>query len=260
MALKYGLCLGPSSSKDSAGDMCRAIYKLTGDGVCPQGSRFDASVDGMDITLGSGYGLAAGRWVENDGPLELAVAPGWAHSDRQDMAVMQVDEKARRASLVIAEGTVPEDLPKEPYTVPLYLLRIKRGSTNLLPGDVTDLRRHIPTLSSMTADGLRAYDFTGGGIDREIDRILAYGQQVIEKAGQAVAELGAYIEQSGAGPGIGELSTGIRAPGRGWLVCRGGYIPAEYQELRAMLGLYLPNITHEDERYSTWVYGGVKDV
>lgn len=260
MSLKYGLVLGPSTAKDSADDMCRAIWQLTGDGVCPRGSRFEASVGGMSLTLGSGYGLAAGHWAENDGPLELAVSPGWAHSDRQDMAVMQMDEKARRVSILIAEGSDPEKLPEKPYTVPLYLLKIKRGATNLLPGDVKDLRRHIPTLSSLTKDGLRVYGFTGGGIDREIDKILEYGQRVIEKAGQAVAELSAYIEQSGVGPGVGELCTGIKSPGRGWLVCNGGYIPAEYQELRAVLGTYLPNITHGDERYSTWVYGGVNDV
>lgn len=260
MSLKYGLVLGPSTAKDSADNMCRAIWQLTGDGVCHKGSRFDISVDGMTLTLGGGYGLAAGRWVENDSPLELTVEPGWAHSDRQDMAVMQTDEKERRVSLAVAENVSPGRLPEKPYTVPLYLLKIKRGATNLLPGDVTDLRAHIPALSSVTKDGLRAYGFTRGGIDREIDQILEYGQEVIERAGQAVRELNAYIEQSGAGPGIGELSTGIRAPGMGWLVCDGGYIPAEYQELRAMLGPYLPNITHADDRYSTWVYGGAKDV
>ena len=63
MALKYGVALGPSSAVDSAGDLSAAMWRLTGDGVCAQGSKFESSVDGMALTLGSGYGLAAGRWV-----------------------------------------------------------------------------------------------------------------------------------------------------------------------------------------------------
>lgn len=114
----------------------------------------------------------------------------------------------------------------------------------------------MPTLAGLTVDGLRAYEFTNGGIDKEVDRILAYGEQVIEKVGKAVSELGTYIEQSGAGPGIGELSTGLKSPGAGWLLCSGGNIPEEYKELRDMLGEYLPNITHADRRYGTWIYGG----
>ncbi len=257
MALRYGLALGPGSAKDSAGDMCESLWQLTGDGVCAQGSRFEAAAEGMGLTLGSGFGLAAGRWVEADAPVELAVSPGLSHRDRQDMAAMRMDPKERRVQLVILEDADPEKL--ERYTVPLYLLKVKRGATNLLSGDVTDVREYVPELSGLTKDGLRAYDFTSGGIDSEVDKVLAYGEQVIEKAGKAVSELGAYIEQSGMGPGIGELSTGLRSPGIGWLLCSGGYIPAEYHELRVMLGEYLPNIHHSDRRYGTWIYGGAND-
>lgn len=256
MALKYGPCLGPSSAKDSAGDMCESMWQLTGDGVCMKGSRLEASVEGMTLTLGSGYGLAAGRWVEADAPLELSISPGWSHSDRQDIAAIQLDREERHARLVVVENAGDSELQGKLYTVPLYQLRIKRGATNLLPGDVTDLREYVPTLAGLTVDGLRAYEFTNGGIDKEVDRILAYGEQVIEKASKAVSELGAYIEQSGAGPGIGELSTGLKSPGAGWLLCSGGNIPEEYKELRDMLGEYLPNITHADRRYGTWIYGG----
>ena len=256
MALKYGVALGPSSAVDSAGDLSAAMWRLTGDGVCAQGSKFESSVDGMALTLGSGYGLAAGRWVESDAPLELEVSPGWSHRDRQDVAAIETDIKERRARLVVLEGVDPEHLPEEPYTVPLYLLHIKRGATNLLPGDFTDLRKYVPTLASLTKDGLRAYEFTNGGIDLKVDKILAYGEQVVKKAEEAVSDLSAYIEQSGVGPGIGDLSTGRNRPGAGWLLCNGGYIPPAYQELRAVLGNYLPNITHEDGRFSTWVYGG----
>ena len=82
---------------------------------------------------------------------------------------------------------------------------------------------------------------------------------MVKKAEKAVSDLSGYIEQSGVGPGIGELSTGLNSPGIGWLLCDGGYIPAAYRELRAVLGNYLPNITHEDNRFSTWVYGGERD-
>lgn len=257
--LKYGICLGESSAKDSSDDLSAAMWQLTGDGVCPVGSRFQAAAEGMGLTVGSGYALAAGRALGSDEPVELAASPGWAHADRQDIAAVQVDMKERRVRLAVLEGADPENLPSEPYTVPLYLLRVKRGATNLLPEDITDMRTYVPALSSLTKDGLRSYDFTSGGIDREIDKVLDYGEQVMEKAAKAVYELGAYIEQSGAGAGVGELSTGLVSPGAGWLLCNGGYIPAEYKELRAMLGAYLPNITHADSRYSTWIYGGAHD-
>ncbi len=259
MALKYGVALGSSSAMDSADDLSAAMWRLTGDGVCARGSKFESSVEGRTLTLGSGYGLAAGRWVESDAPLELEVSPGWSHRDRQDIVAIEADIKERRARLVVLEGVDPEHLPDEPYTVPLYLLHIKRGATNLLSGDVTDLREYVPTLASLTKDGLRAYKFTNGGIDLQVDNILAYGEQVVKKAEKAVSDLSGYIEQSGVGPGIGELSTGLNSPGIGWLLCDGGYIPAAYRELRAVLGNYLPNITHEDNRFSTWVYGGERD-
>lgn len=258
MALTYGLCLGPSSAKDSAMNLCAAITQLTGDGVCSEGSRFEPVADSMALILGSGFGLAAGHWVENDSPLGLEVSPGWPHSDRQDIVAMQTDKKERTVNLTVLENADLNHLPTSPYSVPLFLVKVKRGATNLLDGDVTDMRQYIPKLSEMGPEGLRAYEFTRGGIDQEVERVLAFGQRVINEAKQAVNSMSRYIEQSGVGPGIGEFTTGRLSPGAGWLLCNGGYIPSQYRELKALLGSYLPNITHEDERYSTWVYGGTQ--
>lgn len=252
--LTYGFCLGPEGDVYGSEAFSRAFESFTGSGVCAYGSEFSPSVEGLTLTLGSGFALVGGRWVKNDGPLPLSVPPADSHGDRLDLAAAQVDVEEKRVKLLILQGVDLDALP--PDTLPLFSIRVKRGATNLLEGDLTDLRVSLPELSQISPGGLRAYAFTNGGMDREVDRILALGDAVLAKGDQAVKDLDKTIAQAGGMPETGELTTGRQVPGEGWLLCDGGRTPPEYQELFAMVGATLPTISQSDPRLSTWIYGG----
>lgn len=258
MALSYGLCLGAANAKYTAEQFSQSMQNVAGDGVCQWGSGFLASVSGLALTLGSGFALAQGHWVMNDAPITLSVSPAYNHRDRQDIAAVQVDHAVRRVSLVLLEDADPSRLPEEPYTVPLYLLRVKRGATNLLPADLTDLRKRIGTLQALSAPGLRAYDFVTGGINREVERILGLGQAVIDKGDRAIADLDSAIANAGGMPEVGELliSRHHPAPAVQWLLCNGGEVPPEYPGLRSVLGDALPDIPLYGPRYGWYIFAG----
>ncbi len=258
MALTYGFCLGSDTTLYTAKQFSEAVHKAFGDGVCEWGKKFETSVNGLSLTVGTGFGLVAGHWVKNDEPLQISVQPGPSHTDRTDLLVLQADEKARTATLALLPGTAPDALPDEPYIVPLYSLHVQRGATSLLPDDLTDLRAFVPPLSAVSADALRAYDFVSGGIDREIARILGLSQQVVDKGSAAIEHINAVMENKNAGPGIGELQTAHDhpLPVLQWLLCDGRPVPAAYPALSALLGGTLPHIIPDDSRFPTYIFAG----
>ncbi len=261
MSLSYGLCLGPTNTKYTAEQFSRALHHAAGDGVCQWGSRFAAELSGFQLSLGSGFAIAGGHWLKNDAPLALAVPPAYNHRDRTDLAAVQVDHQARQASLVLLEDADLDALPQEPLTMPLYALRVQRGAVDLLPSDVTDLRRNIPPLSSLTPEGLRAVAFVRGGLDQEVARILGLWDLVIAKGQRAVEELDRAIDNAGGMPVIGGMLVSRRLPqplGQ-WVRCDGGVIPPEYSQLRALVGDRAPSLAFPDPRFHAYLFGGEPD-
>lgn len=258
MALTYGFCLGPETTLYTAKQFSEAIHNAFGDGVCDWGSKFETSVSGISLTVGTGYGLLAGYFVKNDEPLQIAVQPGPSHADRTDLLALQADETTRKATLLLLPGTTPDSLPQDLYTVPLYSLHVQRGATSLLPADLTDLRPFVPPLSEVSADALRAFSFVTGGIDLEINRILGLGQLVIDKGDAAIDRINAVIENKNAGPGLGDLQTAHDHPEpiAQWLLCDGTPVPAAYPSLATLLSGPLPNITQADPRFPTYIFAG----
>lgn len=251
MALSYGFCLGTMGSKTNSGEFSQALRQISGDGVCAYGSRFAAEISGFALTVGSGFALAAGRWLKNTEPVTLALAPASSHGDRVDLAAVQVDLRDKKARLCILTNWDPA--AADPLVLPLYAVAVKRGATNLLPSDITDLRKALPPLSQSTVDGLRTYDYVTGGLDQEVARILAKGDALIDKGDQAVEDLDQAIIRAGAMPAAGDLTTARHFPGAGWFPCSGGPAPPQ---LRPLVGETLPTITPDDPRMGTWIFGG----
>lgn len=271
MSLTYGFCLDePSSMYDSA-QFSGALQSVTGDGVTASGSRLAATINGFSVTVGSGYALAAGRWLENDEPLVLAIQPSGNNDDRTDALVVRVDYTARKAALEVLANVDPSKLPgslqgEGEYCIVLCLIRVPRGASTLTPEHVTDCRADpalcgtVVPLSSISGDVLYVYDFLRSGIDREVARIIGLSQALADRAAAEIARLDAAIQKAGGGPAVGELQTVRRGPTPGWLLCDGGPVPAEYSILSAMLSGILPNISRAEDRYRTYIYGGGHDV
>lgn len=266
MSLTCGFAL---RTTDNSKDFADTLYNIAGDGVTPQGGRFNLSVNGFTASLSSGYALAAGRWVENDEPLPLYIPPPGNNEDRVDAIAVRVDYEARKAALEVLLDVDPVAIKANPsllrddgqYVVVLYLIRVLRGVTALTPDDVTDLRddadlcgRVLP-LSSIAGDVIYIYGFLTGGIDAEVARLVSLSNAVIAKANAAIVRLDAQIKQAGGGAEIGELMTSRRPPFEtGWLLCNGGAVPAAYPALSTMLDGVLPDIP--GERYKTYIFGG----
>lgn len=270
MSLSYGFALRPT---DSSAEFSEALRAVTGDGITPQGGRFALTINGFTASLSSGYALAAGRWLQNDEPYPMTLAPSGNTKDRTDALVVQVDHQARKASLSVLPDVDPAEIRASPsllrdedrYSILLYFIRVRRGVTSLSLEDVTDLRSdgslcgYTEPLSEIAGKVLYIYDFLTSGIDREVARLLEKSEQVVQKAGAAIVDLDAAIQQAGGGPSIGDLMTARKHPdpGEEWLLCDGGTVPETYPALRAMLGGTLPDISREEDRYRTYIYGGV---
>lgn len=269
MSLTYGFAL---RATDNSKDFADALYNIAGDGVTPQGGRFNLTVNGFTASLSSGYAFAAGRWVENDEPFPLYIPPPGNNEDRVDAIAVRVDYEARKAALEVLVDVDPITIKANPsllrddgqYVVVLYLIRVRRGVTALTPDDVTDLRddadlcgRVLP-LSSIDGDVIYIYGFLTGGIDAEVARLVSLSNSVVAKADAAIAQLDAEIQQAGGGAEIGELMTSRHPPSEtGWLLCDGGAVPAAYPTLSAMLGGTLPDIP--GDRYKTYIFAGAPE-
>lgn len=268
MALSYGFAL---NSIDSSADFSNALSGIVGDGLSGQGGRFSCSVNGFALALSSGYAYAAGRYVENDEPYSVEIAPPKSNDDRTDALAALVDYEARRAELTVIGNVDPVKIRENPgwlrddkqYVVFLYFIHVRRGATSLTPEDVIDLRddadlcgRVVP-LSSIAGDVLYVYHFLTGGIDQQVQRLITLSNLVIAKGDAAVTQLDAQIKNAGGGAEIGELMTSRHAPSEtGWLLCDGGAVPAEYGTLSALLDGTLPALSNPGDRYKTYIFAG----
>lgn len=268
MSLTCGFALNDS---DNSVDFSGVLSAVTGDGIAPQGGRLSAAVNGFTITLSSGYAYVAGRYLENDEPYTMTIAPPKNNDDRVDVLTVRVDYEARKAALEVIADVDPAEIRANPavmrdsgqYVVFLYFIRVRRGATSLTPDDVTDVRGEsglcgkVVPLSDIAGGVIYIYQFLNGGIDAEVARLIGLSNAVIAKAGAAILELDAAIKRAGGSPEIGELMTARHAPaGSGWLLCDGGAVPAAYPVLSALLSGELPDISKAGDRYKTYIFGG----
>ena len=263
MSLTLGFALGGTTTSK---DFSNTLHALVGDGVTQHGSRFALALKGnFSFSVGTGYALAAGRWLENDEPLTLALSPSGNTADRYDAVAVRVDYEERKAELTVLFDVDPAALIRDDteYSVILYLLHVKRGATVLYSEDITDTRddltlcgRIVP-LSEISGNVLTIYKFLTSGIDEEVARLISLSNQVVEKAETAIEDLDAAI-QAVRGTSIGDtlVSLSRPAPANEWLLCDGGSVPAEYPALSDVLGGVLPNLPRSDSRFQTWIYGG----
>lgn len=268
MSLSYGFCLGEQSSVYSSEQVAAAFRAVAGDGISPNRARMAVSVNGFTVTVGTGYALAAGHWLENDEPLTIGLEPASNNEDRIDALVVRVDQQTRKAALEILVDVDLDKLPgklrtDKTYSIVLYLIRVRRGVTYLTPEDVTDMRTDpascgtVVPLSAIAGNVSYIYDYLTGGIDAEVARLIGLSDKVITKADAAIAELDTTIQQAGGTASIGELMTARHRPlpEAEWLPCDGSAVPARYPALSVMLEGALPAI--QGERYKTYIYGGV---
>lgn len=266
MALSYGFCLGDSSTAYTSEEFSEAMRAVFGDGVCPYGARFNInSISNFTVTVGTGFALCAGRWVENDEPLTLTFYPAGNYADRYDAIAVQVDYAARTATLRILTGIDPAAPPRdgEVYTLYLYTVRVKRGGTMLSEADFTDTRGldglcgYLTPLSSIAGDVEYIYQFLQSGIDREVARIIGLSDQVVQDAQDAMAELeGQIAAVRGVALGDTLLSLSRPAPANEYLLCDGSAVPSGYAALIDVIGETLPLLTSGDDRYQYWIYAG----
>lgn len=272
MSLTYGFCLGPEDTLYDSQQFSEAFHALVGNGVCPSGTEFGLTLDGgFHLTIGTGFALIHGRWLGNDAPFPLTLPPSGNNADRYDAVAAKVDYTAKRGTLTVLVGVDPVALRKNPaiirndqeYSIILYLLHMRRGATSVTAGDVEDVRAdaalcgRITPVRGIALDVLKIYDFLTSGIDAEVARILRLAETEIEKGQAAVNRLDAAIRRrKGVETGDVVKSLSKPKPEEEWLLCSGGRVPAEYPDLREMLGGFLPNIRHEDERFHSFIYGG----
>lgn len=270
MSLTYGFCLDADTTMYNSAQFSDAFHAVAGDGVTLQGTQLEATINGFAVTVGSGYALSAGRWLENDEPLTIPIGPSSNNDDRTDALVVRVDYTTRKASLEVLVNVDVLKLPGElrntaEYSIILYLIHIRRGATTLTPEDVVDLRSDsdmcgdVLPLSAIAGDVLYIYQFLTSGIDQEVARILGLSQALVAKGNAAIARLDKEIEVLGGKPEIGELLTARNnpTPEAEWLLCNGAAVPAGYPALSALLGGTLPEISTAADRYKTYIYAGV---
>lgn len=266
MALSYGFCLDGQDSTYTSAQFSEAFQAVFGDGLCDYGRHFDlAEVLNFTVTLGTGYAIVAGRWLENDENLSLTLTPASNYVDRYDAVAVRVDYEDRKVYLEIMADVDPAAPPRNDreYCIFLYVIFVKRGATVLSMDDITDTRAdrsvcgYIKPFSDISSDVEYIYTFLRSGIDEDVARILAKGQEVIDYAEDVIADLSATI---GAVTGTqrGDTMTALTQPlpNREWLLCDGSAVPPEYPELSILLGGTLPDLSPEDERWGTWMFAG----
>lgn len=271
MGLTYGFCLGEAGAQYDSRQFSEAFHGLVGDGVCVYGGKFNLTVNGFALTLASGFALACGRWLKSDEPIVLTAQPSSNTYDRYDAVAVTVEYATRKTTVGMLVDVDPAAIRQEPalirnaktYSVILYLIRVKRGTTNLYPGDVTDTRGdaalcgYIAPISAESANVLYINKFLTSGIDEEVARMIGLSREAMEKADQAIANMDAAI-QATSGNDVGEILISKNPPsGSGpWLLCNGGTVPPQYTELSAILGGTLPTIVPADTRFQAYIYGG----
>lgn len=266
MALTYGFCLDGADSVYTSEQFSQAFQAVFGDGVCQFGQQFAlTAVENFTVTIGTGFALTAGRWLENDEPLPLTLPTAGNYADRYDAVTVRADYGERKVFLEIMEDVDPALPPRngKEYALFLYLIRVRRGATVLTDADITDTRSdpalcgYIRPLSEVSGVVERVYTFLRSGIDAEIDRILALGDTVVEGAEDAIIQLDKQIGAA-SGTAVGDTTVSLThpLPAAEWLPCDGSPVPADYPTLSALIGGTLPLMEAADPRWGYWIYGG----
>lgn len=272
MSLTFGFCLGDEDTEYNSKQFSEAIRAAVGEGVCEYGSRFALSLTGgFRLTLGTGYALVNGRWLENDEPYPLTLPPSGNNSDRYDAIAATANYTNKAVTLKTLVGVDPDALRRDmsmlrnetEYSIILYMVHVRRGSVALSLRDVEDVRAdsafcgEIMQARRIAGDVLKVYDFLRSGIDREVSRIVGLAEAEIDKANAGITALDTAIRQK-TGNDIGDVITSLRSPlpSREWLLCDGGDVPEEFPELSEMLDGVLPDIQHEDPRFRSYIFAG----
>ena len=260
--IHYGFCLQPG--KHDSGRFSEVFRELTGDGVCGWGRKFAASAAGMSLDIDTGFALVAGRWLKNDGVTRLTFPPASNNVDRTGAAAVTVDLEARQVRLELLTNIDPEEIDGNSLLVRegavsliLYTVFMRRGTTTITDGDLTDRRKELIPLSQAARDVLRAYDFLSGGIDQEVARLLGIGQAILDRGDREIARLDKAIAAAGFAPLPGDLEFSRRhpKPENQWLLCDGSPTPAGYPVLGELVGENLPDI-QVSKKIAAYIFGG----
>lgn len=273
MSLSYGFCLGPESTTYDSAQFAGPLKALFGDGICEYGTGFDITLrTGFSVFIGTGFALVNGRWLKNDERMELTFPPSSGRVDRYDAIAATVNYADRNLTMKVLENVSLDAILANPsiirnektYSILLYMVHIRRGSTVIADRDVMDLRDvpmvcgRIKKLQGIANKALDAYSFLNSGIDEEIARILGIVDDAMKKSDASIKELEEVIRENTGSGGIGDVVVSLKkpAPKNEWLLCDGGPIPAEYPELESVLYGRLPNIQYGDKRFNAYIYGG----
>lgn len=287
MSLTYGFCLDELSSMYNSDQFSDAFHAVIGDGITLDGTKLSVTVIGFTATVGSGYAMAAGRWLKNDEQLTLSIQPSSNSDDRTDALVVRVDYATHKAVLEILVDVDAESLPdslrnSEGYGIVLCIIRVPRGASSLTPENVTDVRFDpalcgtVVPLSAISGDVLYVYNFLKSSMGWKIEHLLSLQNAASKKADDEILSLFNYldskfveikgstnesisnlqeaIKKTGGGATIGDLQTARLQPGKDWLLCDGGPVPGAYPALSALIGATLPNISRPEDRYRTYIY------
>lgn len=266
MALSYGFCLDAPETTYTSEDFAEAFHAVFGSGVCISGSQFAiSSVSDFTVSIGTGYALCRGRWLESDEVEILTFQPAGNYEDRYDAVAIRADYGTRKVYLEVLSDIDPDNPPRnsDEYTIYLYLVRIARGETVLEESNFTDVRGnadlcgYITPLSVIANDAEYVYRFLDSGIDQEVARLLGLSQAVVDKAADAIGEINEKISLT-KGTSIGDITLTLSrpVPNNEYLLCDGSVIPDEYPALSAMMAGLLPQLSYEDDRYQYWIYAG----
>lgn len=255
MALEYGFCLGPDSTDYTSKQFSTVMRQFAGDGVGSYGGKLALSVSGFAANLAPGYVLTAGRWVENSEPLLLLLPAAGNYEDRTDAIAATVNEEERKAAIEILQDVDPQTPPDGT----LYLVRVKRGSIGLTAADITDMRKYIIPLNWLSSSALWVYNYLSTGIDEDVESIIYLTKQETYRAYISYVQLKTEISARGGNPQIGDLLTSCipPTPADQWLLCNGSDVPEQYEELSDLVSGKLPDIHNQDERFKTYMYGGM---
>lgn len=271
MALNYGFCLGDLNRQYTSKEFSDAINAVFGDGVSEYGMQFSVSVNGFQLSVDSGYAVAAGRYLENDAQEALTISPSSNTEDRTDAIVVRVDHAAREVELAVLEDVDPEAIEEDAgiirdstqYCLVLYFVKVRRGVTTLAPDDVTDARGnsavcgYLKPISSIAGNILSVYNFVVSGFEQKVEDLLQNGEFVIRTGERALAALETVVEES-TGFYLGDVVIAVNKPGRDadWLLCDGSNVPEAYPELSELLNGVLPDLPQQDTRLRAWIYTG----
>lgn len=266
MALSCGFCLGSLETRWDSSQFSQAVDAAVGEGITTAADQFALEIDhDFTVTLHPGYALAAGRFVGSDEDLSFTLPVADNYVDRYDAVAIRVDKANRTAAIEVQADVVPDAPLRDgsTHTLFLFLIYVRRGATVLRPEDITDVRGdparcgYLTPLSAVANDVEYVYQFLTSGIDQQVDRIAALGDQAMRRADQAIAEIDQAIARVG-GHAVGDLLTARRAPSpeSAWLLCDGRAVPDGYPHIRILVGENMPQLCAASNRYRTWMYAG----